>query len=91
MIKFTLSNVLRFFYRLLSKIIYLLIPIISKIFIALRLNSRIINQLNKLRSESHKVDDHSNFILKLLGNNKLVALDIGAQGGFFNESIFFLI
>ena len=47
MIKFTLSKVLRFFYRLLSKIIYLLIPIISKILISLRINSRIINQLNR--------------------------------------------
>ena len=82
------SKIIRFFCRLLSKIIYFCIPIISKILIALKLHSRIINQLNKLRSESHKVDDHSNFILKLLGNNKLVALDVGAQGGFFNNSIF---
>ena len=82
------SKIIRFFCRLLSKIIYFCIPIISKILIALKLHSRIINQLNKLRSESHEVDDHSNFILKLLGNNKLVALDVGAQGGFFNNSIF---
>ena len=82
------STIIRFLCRLLSKIIYFCIPIISKILIALKLHSRIINQLNKLRSESHKVDDHSNFILKLLGNNKLVALDVGAQGGFFNNSIF---
>ena len=82
------SKIIRFFCRLLSKIIYFCIPIISKILIALKLHSRIINQLNKLRSESHKVDDHSNFILKLLDNKKLVALDVGAQGGFFNNSIF---
>ena len=82
------STIIRFLCRLLSKIIYFCIPIISKILITLKLHSRIINQLNKLRSESHKVDDHSNFILKLLGNNKLVALDVGAQGGFFNNSIF---
>ena len=82
------SKIIRFFCRLLSKIIYFCIPIISRILIALKLHSRIINQLNKLRSESHKVDDHRNFILKLLGNNKLVALDVGAQGGFFNNSIF---
>ena len=88
MIKFISSKIVRFFYRLLSKIIYLLIPIISKILIALRLNSRIINQLNTLRFESHKIDDYSSFISKLLVDNKLTALDVGAQGGFFDSSLF---
>ena len=88
MIKFILSKILRFFYRLLSKIIYFCIPFISRILILLKLNSRIINQLNKLRSESHQIDDHGNLISKLLGDKKLVALDVGVQGGFFNSSIF---
>ena len=88
MIKPVLLKIIRFFFRLLSKIIYFFVPIISRIFIALRLNSRIINQLNKLRHESHKIDDHTSFISKLLDDNKLVALDVGAQGGFFNNSIF---
>ena len=88
MIKLIVLKVTRFFYRILSKIIYLLIPIISKILIALRLNSRIINQLNKLRYESHKIDNHSNLISKLLVDNKLIALDVGAQGGFFESNIF---
>ena len=73
MIKFILSKILRFFYRLLSKIIYLCVPVISRIFITLRLNSRIVNQLNKLRSESHKIDDHRNLISQLIGDNKLLA------------------
>ena len=88
MIKLIVLKVTRFFYRILSKIIYLLIPIISKILIVLRLNSRIINQLNRLRYESHKTDDHSNLISKLLVDNKLIALDVGAQGGFFESNIF---
>ena len=88
MIKLIILKVTRFFYRILSKIIYLLIPIISKILIALRLNSRIINQLNRLRHESHKNDNHSNLISKLLVDNKLIALDVGAQGGFFESNIF---
>ena len=88
MIKFILLKILRFFCRLLSKVIYLCIPIISRILILFRLNSRIINQLDKLRSESHKNDDHSNLILKLLIDKKLTALDVGAQGGFFNANIF---
>ena len=88
MIKSVLLKIIRFFFRLLSKIIYFFVPIISRILISLRLNSRIINQLNKLRYESHKIDDHTNFISKLLVDSKLVALDVGAQGGFFNNSIF---
>jgi len=87
-IKFILLKILRFFCRLLSKIIYFFIPVISRTLIIFRLNSRIINQLNKLRSESHKIDDHRNLISKLLIDNKLTALDVGAQGGFFNAHIF---
>ena len=88
MTKLVLSKIKRFFCRLLSKIIYLCIPIISRIFISLGLHSRIINQFNKLRSESHQIDDHRNLISKILIDNKLIALDVGAQGGFFNANIF---
>ena len=88
MVKLLLSKIIRFFYRLLSKTIYLFIPIISRILMVFRFHSRIINQLNKLRSESHKIQNHTDFVSKLLGDAKLVALDVGAQGGFFNDSIF---
>jgi len=64
------------------------IQIISKALITLKINSRVVNQFNKLRSESHKNQDHSKFVSKLLEEKKLVALDVGAQGGFFNASIF---
>ena len=60
-----------------------IIQIISKVLIALKVHSRTVNQLNKLRSESHKNQDHSNLVSKLLAEKKLVALDVGAQGGFF--------
>tara|TARA_B100001123_G_scaffold421675_1_gene529533 strand:+ start:1818 stop:2780 length:963 start_codon:yes stop_codon:yes gene_type:complete len=83
-----LSKVARFFYRLVSKIIYFLIPGFFRAFVLLRLNSRIINQLNKLRRESHKIDNHQNLVSQLLNNKKLIALDVGAQGGFFNNAIF---
>jgi len=88
MINFFFLKIIRFFYRQLSKIIYFLVPVISKIFIAFRLNARIINQFNQLRASSNNAQDHTSLILKLLMNNKLSALDIGAQGGFFNASIF---
>ena len=68
----------------LSKIIF----IISKVLIALRLHSRAVNQLNKLRSESHKTDDYRSVVSQFMGKEKLIALDVGAQGGFFNADIF---
>ena len=85
--KLIFCKIIRFFYRLACKIIYLCIPIVSKIFIALRLHSRIINQLNKLRLESNKNENYKDLISRLLVNKKLVALDVGAQGG-FNNNIF---
>jgi FkbM family methyltransferase len=88
MIKKFLLKILRFLYRLLSKIIYFFIPAISRIFMVLRMNSRIVNQLNKLRHNSHRIDDHTSIISKLLIDKKLIALDVGAQGGFLNNSIF---
>ena len=88
MIRLALSKIIRFFYRLLSKLIYFLIPGISKLLIIFRLNSRVINQLNKLRSDSHKTHDHTKLISKILLEDKLIALDVGAQGGFFNNAIF---
>ena len=87
MIKFLFLKIIRFFYRQLSKIIYFLVPVISKILIAFRLNARIINQFNQLRTSSNNTQDHRSLISKLLMNKKLFALDIGAQGGFFNASI----
>ena len=87
MIQIILLKILRFFYRLISKIIYFVIPILSRILITFRLNSRIINQLNKLRYQSHYINNHSNLISELLTSNKLTALDVGAQGG-FNGNIF---
>ena len=65
-----------------------IIIVISKVLTVLRLRARTVNQLNKLRSESHKIDDCRGTISQLMGNEKLVALDVGAQGGFFNANIF---
>ena len=68
MIRAIFLKTIKFFCRLLSKITYLCVPFFSRILIMLRLHSRVINQLNKLRAESHKSDDHSSLILKFLGN-----------------------
>ena len=88
MITLIFSKILKSVYRLFSKIIYFCLPYFSRLLILLRLHSRIINQFNKLRSESHRSDDRSNFISELMEDSKLSSLDVGAQGGFFNGSIF---
>ena len=46
---------------LISKII----EIISRALIALKIFSRVVNKFNKFRSESHKNEDHSNFVSNL--------------------------
>ena len=77
----------RFLYRLLCKLTYLITPFRSKILTIFKLRSRVINQLASLRLKANKSENYSNLVSKLLLNEKIVALDVGAQGG-FNENIF---
>jgi len=77
----------RFLYRLLCKLTYLVTPFKSKILTIFKLRSRVINQLTSLRLEANKSENYNNLVSKLLLNEKIVALDVGAQGG-FNENIF---
>ena len=77
----------RFLYRLLCKLTYLVTPFKSKILTIFKLRSRVINQLTSLRLKANKSENYSNLVSKLLLNEKIVALDVGAQGG-FNENIF---
>ena len=77
----------RFLYRLLCKLTYLITPFRSKILTIFKLRSRVINQLTSLRLEANKSENYNNLVSKLLLNEKIVALDVGAQGG-FNENIF---
>jgi len=80
-------KIIKPFYKLSCKIIYLILPPVSKLLIFLRLHSRIINQLNKLRLEAHLGDSHIDLIKNILYDKKLTALDVGAQGG-FNTNLF---
>ena len=77
----------RFLYRLLCKLTYLITPLRSKILTIFKLRSRVINQLTSLRLKANKSENYSNLVSKLLLNEKIVTLDVGAQGG-FNENIF---
>ena len=69
-------------------IIKILLPVLSKIFITLRVNRRVINHLNEKSTNSNNLYEFSNIINRLLKNKKLQALDVGAQGGFNSEFFF---
>lgn len=78
------KKVLKFF-RSLAKII---LPAIFGLLIKLKLNRRVINFLSE---ESYKSNNKYNFIKlleSLLRNKKIIALDVGAQGGFNSDNFF---
>jgi len=73
------------FFRSLLK---LLLPIIYKILITFKLNRRVINFLNEKAYKSNEQHNFKEHIDNLLKNNKIAALDVGAQGGFNSENFF---
>jgi len=87
MILMSFKKIMKIFYKILSKVVYLLIPFFSKLLILMNLNSRVVNQLNRLRFNSNHGDNYSVIVSQLLNEYKLTALDVGAQGG-FNGDIF---
>ena len=75
-------------YKIFRSFIKVILPIIFKILIKLKLNRRVINFLSE---KSYKSNDKYDFVLiikKLIENEKIIALDVGAQGG-FNSDFFF--
>lgn len=81
------KKIFKFFHRMICKIVDLLIPFIFKVFLFFRIQSRVLDILTRLRSNVHFNEDYKFIISKLL-KKKLVALDVGAQGGFFNTGLF---
>ena len=76
--------ILKFSRSLTKKIL----PVIFKILVKLKLNRRVINFLHE---KSYKSNDKYNFIKlieNLLKNKKIIALDVGAQGGFNSDNFF---
>jgi len=69
-------------------IIKFLLPFFSKVFINLKINKRIVNYLNEKSFFANNYYDFTNIIHNNLNDKKIIALDIGAQGG-FNSDIFF--
>lgn len=71
--------------RSLAKII---LPIIYKILVKFKLNRRVINFLNDKSYRSNDQYNFTNLISGLLKNEKIISLDVGAQGGFNSDKFF---
>ena len=84
---YVFNKILKFFHRIVCKVVDFLIPFLFKIFIIFRIQTRILDNLTKLRSNVHFYENY-NFLISKLLKKKLVALDVGAQGGFFNTGLF---
>ena len=74
--------------RISSSIIKILLPLIFKILMKLKVNRRVINYLHERSYFGNQKHDFYEIIRTLLKSEKLIALDVGAQGG-FNSDIFF--
>jgi len=74
--------------KISKSLIKLILPIIFKIFIKFKLNRRVINYLNDKSYKSNDRYNFTNLIFSLLKNEKIVALDVGAQGGFNSDNFF---
>ena len=74
--------------KLSRSLLKLILPFIFKILIKLRLNRRVINFLNDKSYNSNNFYNFSNTIKNILNDQKIVSLDVGAQGGFNSDKFF---
>ena len=74
--------------KLFRSLIKIISPTLFKILLKLKLNRRVINFLNEKSYNSNNEYNFISLIEKLLKNEKILALDVGAQGG-FNSDFFF--
>ena len=73
------------FFKSLAKVI---LPLIFKVLIKFKLNRRVINFLSEESYNSNNKYDFTTLLHKLINNNKIIALDVGAQGGFNSDNFF---
>ncbi len=75
-------------HKFCRSIIKIFLPIISKTLIKLKLNRRVINFLYEKSYNSNNQYNLKNFLEKLLKQEKILGLDVGAQGGFNSDNFF---
>ena len=76
------------FFKIFKSITKLILPLLFKILIKLKVNRRAINYLQNKSFQSNNIQDFSKLIQKFLISEKILALDIGAQGGFNSDNFF---
>ena len=69
-------------------LVKILLPSLFKILIKLKLNRRVINFLHEKSYNSNNKYNFASLLEKFLDKNKIVALDVGAQGGFNSDTFF---
>ena len=74
--------------KLPRSLLKIILPVIFKILIKLKLNRRVINFLNDKSYDSNNSYDFTKIIKNILNEKKIIALDIGAQGGFNSDNYF---
>jgi len=79
---------MKILFKISRSIVKLILPYLSFLFIRLKINKRIADYLNDKSFFANNYYNFSNIIEKNLNDKKIVALDIGAQGG-FNSDCFF--
>ena len=74
--------------KLAKSLIKIILPVFSKVLIKLKLNRRVINFLNDKSYHSNSSYNFTKIIHNLLNDKKIIALDVGAQGGFNSDKFF---
>ena len=74
--------------KISKSLIKLILPLIYKILIKFKLNRRVINFLSDKSYKSNEKHNFTNLISDLLKNEKIISLDVGAQGGFNSDKFF---
>ena len=74
--------------KILRSLVKLILPVIYKILVKFKLNRRVINFLSDKSYRSNDQYNFSSLISGLLKNEKIISLDVGAQGGFNSDKFF---
>ncbi len=76
------------FLKIIRSFVKIILPLIFKLLLASKLNRRVINYLSEKGYKSNEKHDLRKIIKNLLNDNKIFALDVGAQGGFNSDNFF---
>ncbi len=74
--------------KIFRSFIKIILPFIYKILFKFKLNRRVINFLSEKSYFSNEYYDFSSVIKRIVQNKKILALDVGAQGGFNSDNFF---